>query len=211
MICGSDRGRAAGPRGGIAETETALEIEMDEEVRQARKVIGKEQQQELFKEFKTPEHVQQHCNEVARVAVLIGKKLNEHGYHLDIDEIRGAALVHDLVRVQPDHDLRCAEILETKGYPEEAGLVRHHMKYYPFNDAAHVDEQDILCLADRVVKENHYVGLDERMDYLIHKPGVTPDKVEKILKSKEHTGQFIESLEKIMGITLDQLCSEKNN
>lgn len=211
MICGSDRGRAAGPRGGIAETETALEIEMDEEVRQARKVIGKEQQQELFKEFKTPEHVQQHCNEVARVAVLIGKKLNEHGYHLDIDEIRGAALVHDLVRVQPDHDLRGARILEDKGYPEEAGLIRRHMKYYPFNDAAHVDEQDILCLADRVVKENHYVGLDERMDYLIHKPGVTPDKVEKILKSKEHTGQFIESLEKIMGTTLDQLCSEKNN
>lgn len=184
---------------------------MDAEVKKARKVIGKTQQQELFEEFSTPEHVRQHCNEVARVATLIGEKLNEHGYHLDIDEIRGAALVHDLVRVQPHHDIRGAEILEKKGYPDEAGLVRRHMKYYPFNDADHVDEQDVLCLADRVVKENHYVGLDERMDYLIHKSGITPDKVEKILKSKEHTGRFIKSLEKIMGITLDQLCSENND
>ena len=68
------------------------------------KIIDKAEQEKLFSMYETPEHVQLHCNEVARVAGLIGEALNEKGYHLDIKSIRGAAMFHDIVRVHKDLD-----------------------------------------------------------------------------------------------------------
>ena len=41
------------------------------------KIIDKAEQEKLFSMYETPEHVQLHCNEVARVAGLIGEALNE--------------------------------------------------------------------------------------------------------------------------------------
>ena len=172
------------------------------------KIIDKAEQEKLFSMYETPEHVQLHCNEVARVAGLIGEALNEKGYHLDIQRIRGAAMVHDLVRVQKDHDIKGGEILDKIGYHPEAELVRHHMKYYPFSSISNINEQDVLCLADRLVKEHQYVGLDARMDYLIHKPGCTPEMEKRILKSKEHTAAIIRGIESVIGESLDDLCAK---
>ena len=50
------------------------------------------------------------------------------------------------------------------------------------------------------------MGLDERMQYLIDKPGKTPERTERILKAKAHTKEIIYELEKVLGVTLDDLC-----
>lgn len=168
--------------------------------------IDKEKQQELFAKYSTPEHVQRHCNEVARVSVLIAESLIEKGFQINVEELRGAALVHDVLRTEKDHDRLGAEVLMDMDLPQEADLVRRHMTYHPFNHAEKFQEIDILCLADRLVKEDCYVGLDERMQYLIDKPGKTPERTERILKAKAHTKEIIYELEKVLGVTLDDLC-----
>lgn len=170
--------------------------------------IDKEKQQELFVKYNTPEHVQRHCDEVARVSVLIAEGLNERGFELNIEELRGAALVHDVLRTEKEHDRLGAEALMNMELPREAELVRLHMTYHPFNHADKFEEIDVLCLADRLVKEDCYVGLDERMQYLIDKPGKTPERTEKILKAKAHTQGIIDELERVLKITLDELCSK---
>ena len=53
----------------------------------------------LLKEYGTPEHVIRHCMAVADTAVRIGRALNEHGYHLDLELIQAAALIYDIARV----------------------------------------------------------------------------------------------------------------
>ena len=173
-------------------------------------MITEDKQEELFIKFKTPPHVIAHCNEVARVAVCIAGELNRCGYDLDIDLLKGAASVHDLVRPMEDHDIRGAEILENEGYPAEAGLVRRHMKYREFNSIENLDEQDILCLADRLVKEDRYVGLQERMDYLIAKPICTPEMAERIRKAQKITQELIDQIEKTIGMSLMVCVSEKS-
>ena len=170
--------------------------------------IDKEKQQELFVKYNTPEHVQRHCDEVARVSVLIAEGLNERGFELNVEELRGAALVHDVLRTEKEHDRLGAEVLMNMELPREAELVRRHMTYHPFNHADRFEEIDVLCLADRLVKEDCYVGLDERMQYLIDKPGKTPERTEKILKAKAHTQGIIDELEVVLKITLDELCSK---
>ena len=173
--------------------------------------IDKEKQQELFVKYNTPEHVQRHCDEVARVSVLIAEGLNERGFELNIEELRGAALVHDVLRTEKEHDRLGAEVLMNMELPHEAELVRRHMTYHPFNHADRFEEIDVLCLADRLVKEDCYVGLDERMQYLIDKPGKTPERTERILKAKVHTQDIINELEGVLGMTLDQLCGKERS
>lgn len=114
--------------------------------------IDREKQQELFAKYNTPKHVQRHCDEVARVAVVIAERLKDKGIQINVDELRGAALVHDVLRTEKDHDKLGAEVLMNMNLPHEAELVRRHMTYHPFNHADRFKEIDILCLADRLVK-----------------------------------------------------------
>lgn len=170
--------------------------------------ITKDVRNELFEEYDTPRHIISHCNEVARVATLIGKKLNDVGYSLNIDVLNGAASVHDLVRLRERHDLECAKILKEKGYPIESELVKKHMKYSPFNEVNEIDEQDLLCLSDRIVLEDKYAGLEKRMEYIIRKVKDKKDVVDIILGKKAETKELIDGIEMKIGTTIDELCEK---
>lgn len=55
--------------------------------------------QQLIAEYQVPQHVQKHSEKVAQVALFLGRRLAEKGEIIDLDLIRQAALLHDLVRV----------------------------------------------------------------------------------------------------------------
>lgn len=158
----------------------------------------------LYRKYNTPEHVIGHCKAVCRVAVTIAEKLNEHGSKLDLELIQGAALAHDVARVQEHHELVGAEILDNAGYKDEADIVRVHMRYR-FGDFDNLSETDLVCLGDRLVKEDRYVGLDERIEYIIHKAGDNPEVTKRILANKEATRNFMNKIEERIGQTIDSL------
>lgn len=166
------------------------------------------EQEALFDECGTPEHIRAHCNAVAEVAYRIGKFLNERGLHLDLETIVGAARVHDLARLQPSHDLVGATILHQHGYDKEAKLVINHTHYFPFHQLHSFDEQDVLCLADRTVRENAFVGIDERFRHLAMKPGVTPELKKEMDAVLAETHDFIEHIEQETGVSLEDLCGD---
>ena len=172
------------------------------------KRISQKECEALFLQCATPEHVIGHCREVSRVAVKIGEKLNEHGFRLDIGLIRGAGLCHDVLRVEDKHWEAGADLLEHLGYQDEADIVRVHMTY-DFHDFSHLNETDIVCLADRLVMENHYVGLDRRIAYILEKAGNDPCSRERISGKKEETRQLMEEIEKNIGQTVDSLFQTK--
>ena len=158
----------------------------------------------LYEQYGTPDHVIRHCRAVSMVAAALGEQLNDHGFHLDIPLIRGAGLIHDVARLSEDHGAVAAEILEELGYFDEAAIVRVHMKY-DFHDFAQLDETDLVCLADRLVKEDHYVGLDERIDYILHKAPADPAVQRRILQKKAESRGFMDEIEKAIGRTIDSL------
>ena len=79
------------------------------------------------------------------------------------------------------------------------------MGYPKFNDIKNIDECDIICLADRLVKEDKYVGLDERIEYILNKAPKTEEVKQRICKSKEITRKFIEDIETVIEKTIDQM------
>ena len=170
----------------------------------APKRLTEEKCYELYNEFDTPERVKRHCAAVSDAGVRIGEALNRSGMKLDIDLIKMSGLIHDVCRRQEDHGHVAARILESRGYTREADVVREHM-YYDFNPIEKLNETDVMCLADRLVKEDQYVGLDERVDYLIKKRKQTEETKEMLLQKKAETEVYIKQLESIIGQSIDSL------
>lgn len=169
------------------------------------KILTEKECLEYYKVFNTPSHVIEHCRAVSLAATRIGLRLNEVGYNLDISLIKYSALIHDMARTTEHHEIVGADFLKKEGYTQEAFIVRGHMTHH-FNSIEKLDELDVVCLADRVVKENQYVGLDERIDYLIHKNGENPQRTAHLNEARESIRKYITQLEDIMDESLDSIC-----
>lgn len=174
-----------------------------------KKRISEEEVNKLYVEYKTPEHVKAHCRAVTDTAVKLAETLNKHGYSLDLDLIRGAGLAHDVARISDKHWEIGADALEALGYDEEAHIIRVHMFYSPFNPVDKLNECDMVCLADRLVKEDRYVGLDERIEYILDKAPDRPEIVANIMARKEETEKLLEDISDVIGQSVDSLFSDK--
>ncbi len=169
------------------------------------KRISREECEKLYKIHGTPEHVIRHCKAVSHVAVTIAQKLNDNGYRLDLDLIRGAGLAHDVARVEEEHWNVGARILRNLGYEDEAAIVEVHMSRHLF-DFESLCEMDLVCLGDRLVVEDQYAGLDKRFDYIIEKAKVNyPHRIDKIKENREKLRGLIHQIEEAMGQTMDSL------
>lgn len=171
----------------------------------ANKHPSREECLALLKEYNTPDHVIRHCIMVAETALKIGKALNERGCSLDLGLIQGAALIHDIARVEDKHWEIGAEIASDLGYDQEADIINIHMFYNCDPSQEEIKEKDIICLADRMVKEDQYVGLDNRMKYILEKFKENHEAVERISERIKDNKAMILKIEKLIGTSIDSL------
>lgn len=165
----------------------------------------------LLNEYKTPEHVKRHCRAVADMAYTVAEELNKHDFKLDLKLILAAGLLHDIARVEDRHWDVGAELMDKLGYHREAEIIKVHMTYSPFSDINDVTETDMVCLGDRTVLEDEYVGLDKRIDYVINKAKSHGNSQAEpiILEKKKQTRKFIDQIEAVIGCSLDDLMKGK--
>lgn len=163
----------------------------------------------LLEEYGTPERVKGHCRAVADTACRIGRALNRHGHHFDLELVNAAGLLHDIARVEDRHWIVGADFAERLGYRQEADIIRVHMTYSPFSPLSQATETDLVCLADRLVKEDRYVGIDERIQYIIDKAvrNGHPEAETRILEKKEELKEFVHDIEVKIGMTIDELMA----
>lgn len=160
--------------------------------------------EELYIKYQTPAHIVRHCKAVAEAAYKVAAKLNENGCSYDLDLILGAGLAHDVVRLEEKHWEAGAEILAELGYLDEAEIVKHHMMH-PFDPSRPITELDLVCLGDRIVKEDKYVGVAERIQYILNKAPKFPGVEERIMKNKKLTDELVAIIETKIGQSLDSL------
>lgn len=113
---------------------------------------------DIWDHYRTPEHVRRHCQAVRHEAVNLGRALTEAGYKMNLELIRSAALLHDVVRDRKDHAAEGARVLAREGYPLVADAVRHH---HELEDEI-LDETAVVFLADKWIQGETPVSLDER-------------------------------------------------
>lgn len=159
----------------------------------------------LLKEYHTPDHVIRHCVKVTDTALKIGKALNDKGCGLDLGLIQSAGLIHDIARVEEKHWEIGAAIADGLGYHQEAEIIKIHMFYVSDPDKERITETDIICLADRMVKEDEYVGLEARMQFIIDRLQGNPEAVARISEKILDNLQMIGRIETIIGAPIASL------
>jgi len=159
----------------------------------------------LLRNYGTPDHVVRHCKAVTEAALRIGRALNANGINLNLKLLEAAALLHDIARVEENHGSVGAEIAENNGYYGVAELIRHHMSYVSDPNSAKISEKDVLCLSDRMVKEDKYIGLDARMKYILDKFTDDYEATKRINKRIKDNRIILDRIEEIIGIKIDEL------
>ena len=171
----------------------------------------KEECMRCLKEHSTPAHVIRHCRAVTEAAMKIAGELNRCGHDLNLELIQAAGLLHDVLRVENNHDLLGAELVENMGYEAEADIIRDHMKYSEFNSVESLTEKDIVCMADRIVREDEYVGVDRRMEYILKKIERRNDAAAAktaVAAKMEEMKRLISQIETIIGMSMDELMNK---
>ncbi len=126
--------------------------------------------EKIWEIYNTPEDIREHCRKVCQRALMMGEVLNEAGCQLDLELIRSAALLHDVVRSRKHHAEEAAKILRKEGYPEVAEIIRVHHDISGTDWKTDMDQEklgmpteaEVLYLADRLVLGTRFVSLDER-------------------------------------------------
>lgn len=175
-----------------------------------KKPLTQEECYSLLEKEQTPAKVIRHCCRVSEVATLLGQALNRKGLDFDLDLIRVSGMLHDIARAKDEHWNVGAEILQSLGYPKEAYIIKHHMSHTPTTRLGLLTELDLICLADRTVLEDKFVGLDKRMDYVLEKAKKFPDAIPIILAKKTITQDIIKKIEGKINMTLGELVEKGN-
>ena len=159
----------------------------------------------MLREYNTPENVIRHCKAVTNAALKIAKALNDKGFDLNMPLIQAAGLLHDIARVRDEHWIVGADFVFESGYMQESEIISRHMTHSFDTNPANLKELDMVCLGDRLIMEDEYVGLDARMDYVIRKAG-GDKRIEKIINERRETNRLlIQKIENIIGVPIEEV------
>ncbi len=102
-----------------------------------------------------------HGRTVAEVAAALVVRLNSRGCTFDLDLIHNGALLHDIGKGEPDHEVWGGELLERLGLKNLAGIIAAHRSLPPPANG-HLTEKEIVCLADKLVRGTRRMSVKER-------------------------------------------------
>jgi molybdenum cofactor cytidylyltransferase len=145
--------------------------------------------------------LKRHCLKVAEVASSIGRKLSELGNTVDLELIQAAAALHDISKGQPHHDTAGAARLSDMGFGKTADIVAVHTDLAGENGELSL-ESKIVFLADKLVKEDQLVDVEERYRDIDRRYGGSPEIDLKIAQRLQHALKVKQELEKMLGCSL---------
>lgn len=148
--------------------------------------------------------IRRHCFKVADVAGVIGQALLMAGVNPDLGIIRAAAILHDIAKGQPNHAAVGAQALYKMGFGTVADIVAVHNDL-PEGIRNTSLEAKVVYLADKYVKSEIVVPLEERFQSARRRFGVTPDIETRIMQRQEHAFSIKKELEVLLGCSLEAI------
>ncbi len=153
----------------------------------------------------TPEPTRRHCAVVAKLAVEIAERLVAKGIAIDIDAVRAGALLHDIAKVEPDHAAAGARYVAAFGFADVARIVADHMEL-ALEPGQPLDERHVVFLADKLIKGERRVGLDERFAPALTAFASNPEALAGALRRRGAVAAVLAAVESIIG-PLDHLSA----
>jgi uncharacterized protein len=126
----------------------------------------------LMNQAKMPTHIQKHSFAVAQIAVYLGGLLNQNSVRLNLKLLEAGALLHDVAKDRTlstgeRHEYVGARMLEEWGYTLLSPIVKEHVALDGTVLRGPISESLLVNYADKRVKHDQIVSLDERFSDLI--------------------------------------------
>jgi uncharacterized protein len=114
-----------------------------------------------------PDHIIQHSEMVCKVAVFLAEALNRQGENIDIPEVKAAALLHDITKMEgiktgQDHAKTGQELIRNLGFKRIGQIVAEHIKLQEGRKSLSISEEELINYSDKRVMHTTIVTLSER-------------------------------------------------
>lgn len=134
----------------------------------------------LMKQTRMPLHIQKHSILVTEIALFLSKLLNRNGAKLDLTLVEAGGLLHDIAKAQSlssgkRHEKLGAKLLHDWGYVRLASIVQDHVSLDLIRLNGPITESLMVNYADKRVKHDQVVTLEERFFDLIDRYARTPE------------------------------------
>jgi molybdenum cofactor cytidylyltransferase len=150
----------------------------------------------LLNEYNVPDKVIKHSAKVAGVSMDLMNCISRPGYYkLNSAAIEAAALLHDIAKGEKNHALKGAEILKEIGYENVGYIISTHIDI-EIDENADITENEILYLADKLVKEDTVVSLADRRCQCLSEYSDNFEASEKIKSRYDTAEKIIKKIEK---------------
>ena len=110
-------------------------------------------------------HISQHCDAVAEEALKYCDALETVGVPMNRALVEQASLLHDIVRLEKNHEELGGRYLSKLGYPDIGDVIRQHCS----PDAEIINEAAVLFMADKNIREDAHVSVEERFGAVYRK------------------------------------------
>ena len=132
------------------------------------KIPTQEQCLKILKDSNVPDNIIAHTTKVCEFSMKIVDLLERKGIKVDRNLVAAGALLHDVKKLSPsDHIVEGYEFIKSLGYPEVANIMKKHGLVHVENEefTPKTWEEKIVFYADKRVKNDKIVSLDERFEY----------------------------------------------
>jgi len=159
----------------LLDADDPIAFERLEAYVRATKGVSEEVAEELLDRFETLPRIKAHCRAVAALTARMVEHLNSCGFGLDLELACGAALIHDINRLEKSHANVAETNLRAMGYDALAKVVGKHNDNLELGEEDHMmNEANIVFLADKLVRETELVTIDVRYALALeHYPAAT--------------------------------------
>lgn len=147
------------------------------------KIPTKEKCLKILKDNNVPDNIISHLKAVHDFSMKVCNVLDRRKININRDLVAAGALLHDVKKINSeDHIIEGYELVKSLGYPEVANLIKKHGLMHINKDefAPKTWEEKVVFYADKRVKGNKTVSLDERFEYI--KERYNRDNTKKELK-----------------------------
>lgn len=159
----------------------------------------KEEAYKLLKKYNLPQNIIEHSEAVARLAVSLGKRLNNKKAKavVDIKLIESLALLHDIAKMQELKQKKYVEgltenLLKEEGFGEFGRMAENLGLGSIVKKPLESWEEKIVYYADKRIVQNAIVPLAKRFEYFREKYGKKSKEAEELINKAKPLAEKLE-------------------
>ena len=132
------------------------------------KIPSKSECLKILKDNNVPDNIIAHLESVHNFSMKLADYLDKKGIKVNRELVSAAAMLHDIKKLSPKHEIAGSEFVNSLGFPEVASIIRKH-------GLSNLDkeefipktwEEKIVFYSDKRVNGSKIVSLDGRFDYI---------------------------------------------